>query len=188
MQAMKAFGMAGGAAAVAMLLVSGCGGQTGSQVSPGMYTSTPVAPGSSGGGPQQYMTVDQAGKSVTLKVVAGATNALGGFNFDGHGNGNLKITVPSGWKVTVQCSNAAAVPHSCAVVKGGGTDTLAFQGASSPNPATGLTKGQSATFSFTPDTPGTYRIACLVPGHEDAGMWIAFVVASGGAPSISASS
>lgn len=40
------------------------------------------------------------------------------------------------------------------------------------------------TSAFTPDTPGTYRIDCLVPGHDEGGMWGTLEVTSSGTPSI----
>jgi sulfocyanin len=171
-------------AAVGLLLLTACGGQSNSQVSPGFQVSAPV-PSASGGQPGQYLTTDAASKTVTLRLVAAQSNALGGFNFDGFGNGQLKVSVPAGWKVTVECSNMGAVPHSCAIVHGASDTTPAFPGAASPNPTVGLTKGEKATFSFTPDRPGGYRIACLVPGHEESGMWDTFTVSESGQPTIS---
>jgi FtsP/CotA-like multicopper oxidase with cupredoxin domain len=154
----------------------------GAQASPGASPG----PGAQGGGVAQYLTADAGTRSVTLKLVAGVGNAVNGFNFDGYGNGQLKVTVPAGWKVTVNCSNSATLTHSCAIVRGAQDMTPAFPGAATPNPTVGLQKGQSATFSFTPDQPGTFRIACLVPGHMDAGMWDTLTVAAaGGQPSIS---
>lgn len=36
--------------------------------------------------------------------------------------------------------------------------------------------GQSATVEFTPTRPGTYRVLCTEPGHEQAGMVGSLVV------------
>jgi hypothetical protein len=43
---------------------------------------------------------------------------------------------------------------------------------------------QSASFTFTAANAGTYRIACLVPGREDAGMWDVLEVVASGTPAI----
>jgi uncharacterized cupredoxin-like copper-binding protein len=40
-------------------------------------------------------------------------------------------------------------------------------------------------FSFVARRAGSFRIACLVPGHEQARMWDVLEVARGGQPSIS---
>jgi sulfocyanin len=176
----------------AMALLAACGG-SGSPSSSSSSSSSSTSSGgqaSSSGSSStvsKYLTSDASTKTVDLTLVAGATNALGGFNFDGYGNGKLTVTVPEGWKVVVTCTNRQSVPHSCAIVSGAASTTPAFSGASTPDPTTGLPQGQSASFTFTPDQTGTYRIACLVPGHEDAGMWDTLVVASGGSPSITTS-
>ena len=44
----------------------------------------------------------------------------------------------------------------------------------------------SGTFEFTPSVMGNYRIDCLVPGHEPAGMWDTLKVVDSGTPSITA--
>ena len=76
--------------------------------------------------------------------------------------------------------------HSCAIVRGSLAVRPAFRGASSPQPVTGLSPGAKATFSFTASRTGTFRIACLVPGHEQARMFDVLEVARAGMPAISA--
>jgi len=50
----------------------------------------------------------------------------------------------------------------------------------------GLSTGGKATFSFVASRAGSYRLASLVPGEEEARMWDVLEVARGGTPSISA--
>ncbi len=38
------------------------------------------------------------------------------------------------------------------------------------------------TNTFKPDRTGTFRIVCLVPGHEPEGMWIVLTVVRSGSP------
>ena len=182
-------GRAGFAASVlavgAAVLLSACGGSSPSSSTP--TTST----GSSGGAlitnPSQWLQVDPTSKTATLVLDASHGGANNGFNFDGFANGHMVVTVPTGWKVTVECKNeSTAVPHSCAIVKSAGATTPAFPGAEAPNPTTGLSPGQSASFTFTAGAVGTYRIDCLVPGHDPAGMWNSFDVVGSGTPSVTA--
>ena len=144
-------------------------------------SSAPSSPASSSASTSGILSFDATAKTVNLKIVAGAGR---GFNFNGFSNGAMTITVPAGWAVTVSCTNEAPAPHSCAVVAPG-SSAPAFANSATPNPTVGLAQGQSQSFTFTPDKPGTFRLACLVAGHEDAGMWDAFTVAAGGQPSIS---
>jgi len=133
----------------------------------------------------KFISVNASMQEVTFTVVAAYNSNNGGFNFDGFSNGNLVFKVPVGWKVTIICQNHAKnLPHSCSIVPGAGTKMLAFGGASSPNPTQGVPPGGSQTFSFTPNKTGTFRIACLVPGHEEAGMWDTFLVTSSGTPAL----
>ena len=92
---------------------------------------------------------------------------------------------PLGWRVVVDCENRGGMRHSCGIVKGSLATTPAFHGASTKQPIVGLSPRAKATFSFTAARTGSFRIACLVPGHEQARMWDVLVVGRGGRPSIS---
>jgi sulfocyanin len=194
--------MAGLTFATAALLAA-CGGSSSSSAPPTTTgtsttgTSTTASGGSttttggSGSGtlvtnPSQWLSYDSTARTVNLTVNAADGTANGGFNFNGYANGQMVVTVPTGWKVTVNCKNeATAVNHSCAIVQSEGDTTPAFPGASTPDPTTGLSPGASATFDFTPTLAGDYRIDCLVPGHDPAGMWATLKVVESGTPSVS---
>ena len=134
----------------------------------------------------KFLTVNAGAKTVTLTLVASYTNSTSGLNYNGFSNGKMVVTVPTGWTVNVQFSNKGPLPHSAAIVSGASATTPAFPGAGLPSSElqTGIAAGQTASFSFKTGKPGTYRIACLVPGHEALGMWDSFVVSSSGSPSI----
>lgn len=117
--------------------------------------------------PQRFLAVDRARRAVTLTLVAAYDGANHGFNFDGYGRGELLLSVPLGWRVRIRCENRGPLRHSCAVVTGPQTATPAFRGAATA----ALQAGAQATFSFRASRRGTYRLACLVPGHEEARMW-----------------
>jgi len=138
--------------------------------------------------PAQFLHVDAAHRIAIVTLYAGYNGENNGFNFDGYGRGELLVSVPRGWRVRVRCTNRASLRHSCAVVKGPMTITPAFRGATVPHPIAGLLRGQSATFTFVASKAGSYRFACLVPGHEDARMWDVLEVTKGGKPSITARS
>jgi hypothetical protein len=135
--------------------------------------------------PAQFLVSSPAHKLVALTLLAGLGGANNGFNFDGYGRGELEVRVPLGWRVVVNCENRGGMRHSCAIVKGSLATAPAFRGASTKQPVLGLFPGAKASFSFTAARTGTFRIACLVPGHEQARMWDVLVVARGGQPSIS---
>ena len=135
--------------------------------------------------PRRFLSWDAPNRVVHLTLLAGLGSANNGFNFDGYGRGEMLVTVPLGWRVVVDCENRGRSRHSCAVVKGSLAITPAFPGAASPAPITGLAPGRSATFAFRPTRVGSYRLACLVPGHEQARQWDVLDVRRGRTPSIS---
>ena len=119
-----------------------------------------------------WLRFDARTKTASLRLIAAYNDVYGGFNFNGYGKGQVLIEVPRGWRVNVRCTNnSSSMRHSCAVVRGVSGRTPAFPGAMSPGAQIGLSPGQAVTFSFLAARLGTYRIACLVPAHEQAGMW-----------------
>ncbi|MGH7904045.1 MAG: hypothetical protein ACREPA_07960 [Candidatus Dormibacteraceae bacterium] len=89
--------------------------------------------------------------------------------------------MPSGWRVTVHCTDRMTRSASCAIARLGDTSP-AFPGASSPRPLSGLAPGASVTFSFVAGEAGDYRVLSLVPGDQPAGLWDIFEVTPGGTP------
>ena len=135
--------------------------------------------------PARYMQWNARAHVVHLTLLAGLGSANNGFNFDGYGCGQMLVRVPLGWRVVVDCENCGTMRHSCAVVHGPLETEPAFAGAATPQPVMGLSPGAKATFSFAAGRTGTYRIACLVPGHEQARMYDVLDVVHG-TPSITA--
>ena len=181
-------GRAGRAALTAVaalaLAFAACGGSTsgGSQPSEALASASPVPSATSAppsvdvSAPPLSFEADSATRSVSFHLVAAHSQANSGFNFNGYGGGRLAITVPEAWKVSVTCENRGPLNHSCAIVRGPADSQPAIAGASSPNPVGGQPAGSTTTFDFTAQGQGTYRIACLVPGHEQAGMWDTFTI------------
>ena len=132
--------------------------------------------------PAQFLHVEAKQRTAIVTLIAGYNGENNGFNFDGYGRGELTVTVPRGWRVRVTCTNRGALTHSCAVVPGPMTVTPSFRGAATPI----LPTGAHTTFSFLASRTGSFRLACLVPGHEEARMYDVLVVTSGGKPAITA--
>ncbi len=134
---------------------------------------------------------DAASKTVKLPMVSGVGSNAGGWNFNGHANGSLIITVPVGSTVEMPYYNDDIVPHSLGVVAGTPTNVPSAPGAPAfPNAITirfeqGLNTNQKDLVRFTASKAGTYLIPCGVPGHAASGMWVVFVVSkSAKAPSV----
>jgi Sulfocyanin (SoxE) domain len=114
--------------------------------------------------PSHFLAVDPRRHQVTLTLVASYNTANNGFNFDGYWGGRLLLSVPLGWRVRILCENRGPLRNSCAVVAG---YRIAFRGADTGP----LSAGGHASFSFLASRRGTYRLASLVPGHEEARMY-----------------
>jgi sulfocyanin SoxE-like protein len=137
--------------------------------------------------PNKYLKVDSATRTAVVTLIAGYPASDYQFNYDGYTDGQLVLKVPVGWTMTVQCANRSTVNQSCAVVADAHATEPLQPDWSTPNPQTGLNPGQSASFEFAPLSPGSYRIASLVPGSEASGMWLDLEVVSGGRPSANVS-
>jgi hypothetical protein len=134
--------------------------------------------------PSHWLSWNARAKTARLLLVAGYDSTNGGFNFDGYARGRLLVRVPRGWRLSVVCKNAGTRNHSCAVVRGAGSGRIAFPGATTPDPALGLSPGRSATFTFRASRLGVYRFVCLVPGHELAREYDVLEIIRSGAPGV----
>jgi sulfocyanin len=125
-----------------------------------------------------------AAKQAAFTVVAGQGGANGGLNFNGTSKGKLIITVPLGAAVQITLTNKGDLPHSLQIIPYTATPPStaaakpAFPGAETPNPQTGVNKGQSAVAKFTASKPGKYLFICGFPGHALLGMYGVFEVSS----------
>ncbi|HEY3586698.1 MAG TPA: sulfocyanin-like copper-binding protein [Myxococcaceae bacterium] len=148
----------------------------------------PVMGSGSGNPPNlsDYIRSDAAAQSVVITLIAGYPAGDYQFNYNGYANGVLVVTVPVGWRATVQCENRGTVPNSCSVVAGRRDAAPVRPDWSTPDPARGLDPGQSSSFEFDPTQPGSYRVASLVDGHQASGMWADLEVPAGGQPSLAA--
>jgi alcohol dehydrogenase (cytochrome c) len=128
----------------------------------------------------QFIQLGQQAKTVDITAIAAYSGTNGGLNFDGYANGNATISVPQGWTVNVTFKNQGGIPHSALIAAADVTsqtqiNTPAFDGATTPDPQSGITSG-TQNFSFTADQQGHYVLVCGVPGHGVGGMWINFNV------------
>lgn len=133
---------------------------------------------------KQFLSVNNSAKTVTWKLDGGSMNHSSPFAYDGVSNGKLVLTVPKGWKVKVDFKDVGNLPHSAVILKSKSSKTPAFPGATTPNAASGSPPGSTDSYTFTPQATGTYYAVCLVPGHEQAGMWAVIKVVSSGTPSL----
>ncbi len=165
-------------------VAAGCSSQHHGTAAQPETSSTPPRTGRPD--PARFLEWNRPARRVQLTMLGALGSSNNGFNFDGYGRGELLASVPRGWRVTVRCENRGSRRISCAVVPGARSATLAFPGASVPDPLQGLPPGGKAQFSFRAARTGSYRITSLVPGQAEARMFAVLVVTPGGRPSISA--
>jgi alcohol dehydrogenase (cytochrome c) len=130
----------------------------------------------------KWIAFDATKKTVDLLMIGNYDATLSGMNFNGYGNGDMKVTVPKDWKVNVRVKNSSPqLPHSVMITPESAKGTSAnfkeaFPGAFSPDPLAGFTGNISQDFSFTPDKAGTFLIWCAIPGHGSMGMYDMLIV------------
>lgn len=139
----------------------------------------------------EWMEVDREAESVTMEIVAGATDANNYWNFQGHAMGNAEIVVPRGYSVRIDFRNQdQSMAHSLGIGEYRRSWPAMFQdpqpvfeGAITSGAAeipTATQAGESETITFTASEAGEYAMICYVPGHAIAGMWIYFTVSADG--------
>lgn len=142
----------------------------------------------------EWFQMDEAARTVTLTITAGATDARNYWNYNGYTGGQAVITVPEGYAVTIEFVNddpnmahSVGISEKVASPSAAPTPTPVFEGAISSNPTSmvdGTMPGQSETLTFTASTAGEYTMLCYVPGHAATGMWLAFNVSSDGSAGV----
>ena len=132
-----------------------------------------------------WLSYDAVRKAAAITVIPAYNRSYQGFNLNGYAKGEVDVIVPVGWAVTVRCLNTGLDGrHSCAIVVGPNATHPAHACASSPDPLHGLAHGQSASFSFFTKEPAGYRIASLVPGQQQSGMWDVLEITRTGLPRV----
>src|SRR6266550_4452862 len=125
-----------------------------------------------------WLSFDTAAKTVRFQLIAGLTGLNGALNFNGFRDGQLTLVVPVGWQTEIDFRNHDGVlPHSAEVIAPQ-TPPPALPGdpaiprAFTLKLAQGLPSEATDEMRFAAQPAGDYLIACGVPGHGAAGMWI----------------
>lgn len=180
-----------------LFALAACGGETADEAPPAGEDTAPATSEPAGEAPAtdelqtpDWFQYDESANTVTLDIVAGQTPDINYWNFNGYGNGDVTVVVPEGAEVTINFSNEdPAMAHSVGVAAFSSNppnmleEDPVFDGAISSNATdmTGATQtGESETITFTADQAGEYSLACYIPGHSVAGMWIGFTVSAEG--------
>lgn len=162
------------------------GREEGMETTPEMTEAAPAAGGALS--TPGWMHVDEDARAVHLDIAAGSDASNNHWNFNGLYAGNGSITVPEGYAVTINFTNADPTqPHSLGIGESMASYPAIFEspqpvfaGAMSPDPTVGTMPNGSATITFTADRAGEFAMICYVPGHAVAGMHIPFNVSADG--------
>ena len=127
-----------------------------------------------------FLSYDASARVAYVTLDAGGHGA-GGMSFDGAVQGGRTFVVPEGWRVEVMLRNKDAAPHSARLVADVRPVPLdpgppVFTGAESVSAAAGSAAGREDVFAFRADRSGEFLLACAVPGHAAAGMFLRFSV------------
>jgi sulfocyanin len=151
-------------------------------------TSAPVAAAAAGASRSPVdstgLAVDPRARTVTLRLQAAMTDDNGSLNFDGGSHGSRVLSVPLGWRVRIILVNRDREFHHSAIVVHAAMQvptelrTPAFAAARSTHAEQGTGPGGRDSLSFVADRAGRYLIACGVPGHAQAGMFIRLAVSA----------
>jgi FtsP/CotA-like multicopper oxidase with cupredoxin domain len=181
---------------VAAIVVAACGGGEAPPQSPDSAPDAsapaatgPTAPTGSLTVPDWY-EVDHEARTVTLTMTAGETPDNNYWNFNGYVRGEVAISVPEGYAVTIEVINRDPnMAHSLGISAELSNFTVppapepVFPGAITENPQSmleGTMPGESETITFVAQAAGRYSMVCYIPGHTAIGMWLFFDVSSEG--------
>jgi hypothetical protein len=132
----------------------------------------------------EFLTYDRQSRTVSLQLIAGYNGLNGSLNYNGATNGRHGLYVPVGWRIHVAVTNRDSdLQHSAIVVLKVLPPPIepsepAFPAAALPQLEEGLHEDETGTIDFVADRAGQYMIACGVPGHAQAGMWLQLAVSN----------
>ena len=142
--------------------------------------------------PADWISVDDAARTVGIDLVAAETDANNRWNFNGYANGEATVVVPAGYTVTINFENRDPVHHHSVGVfeRAAGHPTIfedvtpVFEGAVTSG-ATSMTEatapgGGTESITFVASEAGEYALVCPVPANAVSGMWIGFEVSESG--------
>ncbi len=137
-----------------------------------------------------WYQVDHDAKTVRLSVVAGLSPDNNYWNYNGAIRGQLAITVPEGYEVTIDLENRDPnMAHSLGISSELVNFTVpptpepVFAGAITENPQSMIDAtmpGETESITFVADAAGNYSMVCYIAGHSAIGMWLFFNVSAGG--------
>ena len=142
--------------------------------------------------PADWISVNDAARTVAITLVAGETDANNRWNLNGYANGETTVVVPAGYTVTVNFENRDPVHHHSVGVLAKAASyppvfdeaVPVFDGAITSN-AMSMTEatapgGGTGSFTFVAAEAGEYALVCPVPANAATGMWIGFEVSESG--------
>jgi hypothetical protein len=133
--------------------------------------------------PDRWLQVDAARRTATITLALGFGAEAAGLNIDGAVKGALLFSVPSGWRVHVECENFARQRrYSCVLERAPGVPVLDPAIVDVLHPTAGLEHGESSSFQFTAPRPTRYRLIAVSDRRAATGMWVVLKVSAGGAP------
>jgi sulfocyanin len=177
-----------------VVAIAACGGGEPAQEAP---ASEPAAAEPEAAAPvasdmvmTDWFHVDEANQAVHMTITAGATDAKNYWNFNGGYDGNMTITVPVGYTITIDLrNNDPNMAHSLGIsAETSGFSAMpditpVFEGAVTSNPTSMMDAtmpGQEESITFVADAAGEYAMVCYIPGHAATGMYVYFNVSADG--------
>lgn len=162
---------------------------SGAATQSGVASAVPTVPAGPLTTPEWYSVDGDAG-TAHLTIIAGATPDNNYWNMNGAIRGELAITVPEGYTVTIDFVNRDPnMAHSLGVSSELSnfavppTPNPVFEGAITSNPQSMIDStmpGETESITFVAGTAGNYSLVCYIAGHSTVGMWLFFNVSGDG--------
>lgn len=131
----------------------------------------------------RFLVYDTLKRTASFQLAA-EDELTGPLNFNGVRRGGRTLTVPLGWRLSIEFANRDdKLPHSLVIVESSFPvpDPLpepAFPRAQTIKVEQGLLEGETDELIFVADRDGQYLMACGVVGHAQGGQWLTLMVSA----------